>query len=837
MSKSARRNKTLSPPEKMKKDLRYLDTIEIAYMSIDMNIRSEKGDDYIDETTRVKKEPKNVPSYKDKKVETKYISKCNGTMIPTGKAYNLIGIDVDNKEETIDKWFEKREEYDEFTTLTLKTMNGGYHYYFRLNDNQQQELEELNFKAMNDALFGLKIDVKYTNQVLFGPCAIEVEGDEGVTFFRTYSITKYVEPIEIPQFIYKELIKNIKALQIQKNPTKKTTQKKTTQKKKKKDEVIVSEEEEEEKTERSEEDDRLVNYLVCLKKERWDEYESWFKLGAVIFNEGGSFELFDEFSKKSDKYDLKSCQLKWKEYKKSADKLAGIGTLIKMAQEDNIVEYKQAIKRDKKRQMYNIVKNGITDIAAAKLFQSCFEKNFIYDEINGDWYCLNNYNIWQKDSEGLEVQKRIATTLMSMLLKYKKTDYIGDPRNEDEGKRWKATIKYLSMQKSQKAIVQELVLFFKSKTAFEKMDNINNHIFAFNNGVYDLKENKFRLPFPEELVSATCGYDYSEPNEEAKKDIHEILNSMFANEEDKDYVLYTVAQCLAGSGTLEKFYLWRGQGRNGKGVLRDLIKNTFGGYFDSMEIDYLTKAQNQSATAADEVIAKKKNCRIVMSTEPDAAASLRTCKIKQLTGGDPVSCRALYGGQFQYVPKFKLFIQSNYDLSFTGSNTKAMLERLEVQEFPFSFVEDPIAENEKPADLTLKERIQDECYKSTFFHILLEYYLKLQQNKKRIKLPKTVSDQTKIFFIGSDPFSPWFDACIEKVKNEKAYVSSDNLKKAFQKFYDNNISMSRQDFKAALIGKGLKPSCLDGRIVWRNIILKETPQKNEPDFSNVDFTN
>jgi hypothetical protein len=98
-----------------------------------------------------------------------------------------------------------------------------------------------------------------------------------------------------------------------------------------------------------------------------------------------------------------------------------------------------------------------------------------------------------------------------------------------------------------------------------------------------------------------------------------VIESMFPSKGVTDYNLSTIAQCLAGEGSLEKFYLWKGSGRNGKGTLRDIIMYTFGRYFDTLEIDYLNKTkQGQHANTADDIMARKKNVRLVMTTEPDS---------------------------------------------------------------------------------------------------------------------------------------------------------------------------------------------------------------------------
>ena len=77
-------------------------------------------------------------------------------MIPTGEQYKLILIDVDNKDDTIDKFNELLEDHDfDNETLTEKTINNGYHYYFSLSDKQIDELKKINLKIKFGNIAGL----------------------------------------------------------------------------------------------------------------------------------------------------------------------------------------------------------------------------------------------------------------------------------------------------------------------------------------------------------------------------------------------------------------------------------------------------------------------------------------------------------------------------------------------------------------------------------------------------------------------------------------------------------------------------------------------------------
>ena len=87
--------------------------------------------------------------------------------------------------------------------------------------------------------------------------------------------------------------------------------------------------------------------------------------------------------------------------------------------------------------------------------------------------------------------------------------------------------------------------------------------------------------------------------------------------------------------------------------------NTLGEYFDNMEIEWFAKTNHQShAGAADSAMARKKNSRCVVSTEPEGDIVLRSAKLKQISGRDPIQVRELFKSSFNFVAKFKLFLQT-----------------------------------------------------------------------------------------------------------------------------------------------------------------------------------
>ena len=85
----------------------------------------------------------------------------------------------------------------------------------------------------------------------------------------------------------------------------------------------------------------LKLYLDCLGKTRCHKYDSWLKIGAIIFNEGGSFELLNVWSRQSNKYNYSDCAKLWKSFRSEKYmQLLTLATLKKYAFDDNPMLYK-----------------------------------------------------------------------------------------------------------------------------------------------------------------------------------------------------------------------------------------------------------------------------------------------------------------------------------------------------------------------------------------------------------------------------------------------------------------------------------------------------------------
>ena len=120
--------------------------------------------------------------------------------------------------------------------------------------------------------------------------------------------------------------------------------------------------------------------LECLDISlRCDNYDEWMKIGLIINNEIGynGLELLDEWSKNSESYDKSKVESFYKNIKPKDNGLK-IGTLKKMAKEDNPKQYKTLFNKNKKNIIEIVTTDDgvLNDLEAAQRVYSLYKHFF-----------------------------------------------------------------------------------------------------------------------------------------------------------------------------------------------------------------------------------------------------------------------------------------------------------------------------------------------------------------------------------------------------------------------------------------------------------------------------
>jgi len=327
---------------------------------------------------------------------------------------------------------------------------------------------------------------------------------------------------------------------------------------------------------------------------------------------------------------------------------------------------------------------------------------------------------------------------------------------------------------------------YHDNDVIDKMDE-NIYLFAFNNGVYDLKEGIFRKIHCQDYISFTCGYDYNPIiNKEIRGDIMKFLWSLFENEETMNYFIKTLSLCLCGENKFQEFYIHTGIGSNGKSTMLILLKVSFGKYLKIMDISFLTKESKGQSDATPD-LADKKGCRLVITSEPEKSDMLQVNKLKRLTGDCVITARALFKNPIEYKPQFKTFIQGN-DIPKLSKLDLAIQRRIRVVNFPFKFTYNPIEENERLIDIDLEKKLITLEWKQQFMLILIEYYNEYIKNAKNLPVPSILSDSTNEYLTSNNPIKDWLFINYEITKKEQDKIQSSVLFKEFLKLNNGEIN-------------------------------------------------
>jgi putative DNA primase/helicase len=757
-------------------------------------------------------------------MKTKFDDSMNSTVIFLGEKYNLIGVDVDDKEDTLD-FFQNLASENNFIlndTLTVKTLNdGGMHYYFRLSKEQMKKLNPNNecctninnknndtfFTASTGMCFSTAeqkryIDIKYNNQVFFGPSYFNINDS-----VKTYHIQNDTPPTLLPKFLFDEIYKVYLNNTKQVKPIKNT--KKTNKIENKTNEIPNITQNSKNKIDTI---NRLRLYLNCLKNDRFDDREDWLRIGAIIFNETNNIDLFIEYSKKSPKYEYDGCITLWNSFKENRDKKVTIKKLIELAEEDTTND---------RTKLYNVVINDkktiidtlfeyVSDVYIAFLFYNTNKNDFIYDKINKSWYAINNYGIYIKDKDGDLLKKKMNICLTQIIKKeyLDKINNISEDSSEYKKKmntKYYELLKYCGFTKNKNNILTELKSLYSVDKIFEKMNKEEIYLVGFTNGVLDLKTNKFRNAEPHEFISVTTGYEYKEPDKEKMITAKNILFSIFENNDKLCYVLKILATGFIGVNRDELIHFFIGTGGNAKSLIRDIASLVFGEYYDTMDIAYLSQTKHGvSPNAPNPIMARKKDCRIVFSTEPDKSTKYRVSTLKSLSGNDPIQCRFLNCELFEYTPKFGLFILSNIEPSFIDEFGESIARRIRLISFPFEFkdsLNDIILPHHRLKNNKLKEELPK--YKVEFMHILLEhYYLYI---KEGLVMPYEFKNITDEFIKNNLPVNEWMKKNLIITKNPKDKVKTSILYENYVDYMENDIKgVTQSIFKNHLVNMGIK---------------------------------
>ena len=588
-----------------------------------------KIDTYINDKGEVKKKPINMPSWK-------VINKDNCLNHSIGSAYavitgeqsNLTIVDFDVKDDYY-RLMEIHPELKEYKTIQT---NKGFHIWFKY---------DADFKTTTNGFSDYEgVDIRNEGGVVFcAPTTYKMPNGD---------IVKYVDlggKFELPPSYLKTYLKSRLQPLGNKESNKSNTNVSINQKVPEPVHNVV----------KNEIIDKLL-YLGLLDGKAFGSWDDWRNVGLCM-RWITSFEHFDTFSKiNKEKYDKKETIELWNSIHEKYEAM-NLGTLYHYAKEYN---------KDKYNLYFNyfiplnkMMKGALT---IAECICPKLERHLKWS--NEKWFMFyKKTNLWIETKEPSHIivqmiHKHIDYSIQIKIIERAKCEDDEQQKSiTDEISKYSKMYSEVDKSGFYAMITKHLKTILYDSEFYYKLDN-NPYKIAFQDGIYDLRENKFNHGYSDfDYITKTIPFQYNEPSQEhmffVKNVIYKICN---CNQSHMDYYLGVLGQALLGDAELEKaLYFCVGVGgNNGKTLILEALADIMPNYVSKIE----RKTFEKGYSKAHKHLAGTKGKRIVY-VEELSSKEQEIEILKELADGKNVKNEILFSTDELINIMFKLFFLAN----------------------------------------------------------------------------------------------------------------------------------------------------------------------------------
>lgn len=176
----------------------------------------------------------------------------------------------------------------------------------------------------------------------------------------------------------------------------------------------------------------------------------------------------------------------------------------------------------------------------------------------------------------------------------------------------------------------------------------------------------------------------------------QFLREIFCNDgEVVDWVQKAVGYSMTGLTDEQCFFVLYGHGANGKSTFLKILQRILGSYATTAEMRTFVSDNKRSGPRDD--LAHLHGARFVTASEAEKGSKLAESFIKEVTGGERVTARHLFGNLFEFFPIFKLWLGTNHMPRISGTD-HGIWRRVRFIPFEATFLPE---QQDKRLDLTL----------------------------------------------------------------------------------------------------------------------------------------
>lgn len=390
----------------------------------------------------------------------------------------------------------------------------------------------------------------------------------------------------------------------------------------------------------------------------------------------------------------------------------------------------------------DIPKNNydMTDTGNAQRMRDKFVGNIKYSFVNKKWYYWTG-KIWSVDYTG-EI-KKLADTVVNDI---KKEAFAEQDEDVQEAKlKW---ANKTASSRGKEAMIKECQHLEGIPVLPEQMDSFTDYLNC-QNGIVNLRNGEL-IPHDSNFLMTKCSYaEYDTSGKKPELLWLKFLDDVTNGDKDlQEYLQKCVGYSLSGSVREQCAFFLYGIGNNGKSTFLDTVSELLGSYSANVQPETIMMKRDANSGGANSDIARLKSTRFVTSEEPTEGVRLNEGLVKQFTGGGKVTCRFLYGDEFEYEPEFKIWIATNHKPVIRGTDV-GIWRRIRLIPFEVNIPSEKVDKN-------LKYKLRKEL--PQIMKWAVEGCIKWQ--KEGIAPPKCVQDATSEYKAEMDMLAAFCEACI-----------------------------------------------------------------------------
>ena len=526
--------------------------------------------------------------------------------------------------------------------------------------------------------------------------------------------------------------------------------------------------------------------LELVNDSAWDLcYSEWIVIVWSLVKFGCEEEYIHDQCSRSSKYNRKSTQKVIDDYKDHEYSYGPKSKFYKWCQ-DNL---KDGIKKDtllnfmNRREItlseYDILTINNNIYRSARGITRMFHYFWGSDNIKtyGDKGRKSNFYMWNEVSKLWErvYSSRVYSKLNEVLYSVLKS-YITD--NEKINIEINKILCLLDKNALESSIMDRLAELCMDEE-FQYLVNKSTYEIATCDGkVIDLKSGKSRERVRTDYWSIACTAKLT------NRDLSEAENfikSICSNDNNQImYIKMLMGYFLSRDVEQRKLYIGFGNGRNGKSVFADIMRNILGDFYKAGTSSLLFSRIKQGNGNATPELINLLDARLVVISDTGRSEKLDEENVKTLTSSDTISGRQLYGEQQSFKIGSKFLVFTNDKPIFNASDT-AMVDRLTLIPFDAKF-------QNTPKNIEYVRNVKTLI--DEFFTIAVNGAYEFYKNRGEFIDCTKINNSTKQYIEENDDYQGFIDENIIRCEGSK--ILSKDIAIRYYKIDNPSISQIKQ---------------------------------------------